>query len=711
MKFVFWFAAASVVVGIADVASAADMAAKARSVSTYDPCGVARFNGAYLGGNAGAVAYTALRLDQDHFLADPAEYSSSRIGVTGGIQAGYDRQSCNNVLGIVADWNWADTAANTRLIPNLASGIDTSARSRMNWFSSVRARAGLAVNDTLLYVTGGVAAAQIESTFTNAQAGVFDGSLKVDRVRWGLAAGAGAEFALRDNWSLNAEVLYLQFQQGTDTRPARSPVRNVAFTSNDSAWVTRVGVNYRWDQPVAPVATSKVRGVAPTGPCGPARFNGGYVGGNAGALSYTALRGDRDGGFSADNGDYSATATGFAMGAQIGWDWQGCNALLGAVADWSWTGLDAKARIQPNGAGATFDRSAAGRMDWFSTIRARSGLVVDDVLVYVTGGLAGAKLRSTVVDVNLGNNDRVSFSDIRIGLTGGVGAEFALTGGWGVNTELLYMQFRRSENTFIDSFGRKPAQVDNHDSAWVSRVGLNYRWDTLSRAATGPTPRSPVRSCGASRFDGGYIGGNVGAIRRTSLTHDQDQYLSDNAEYTGTAGGMTAGAQAGFDWQSCSKVFGVVADWNWADAATHVGVYPNNRAVVDRSIRSNMKWFSSLRTRAGAAVDDTLVYLTGGVALANVKSTVTNIGTFIVDTHEQFSFENTRVGWVGGVGAERAIANGWSVNGEVLYVQFRKNNQLLRSPDSGNVVFNFENYDSAWIGRVGMNYRWGANAN
>lgn len=102
-------------------------------------------------------------------------------------------------------------------------------------------------------------------------------------------------------------------------------------------------------------------------------------------------------------------------------------------------------------------------MDWFSTICARSGLVVDDVLVYVTGGLAGAKLRSTVVDVNLGNNDRVSFSDIRIGLTGGVGAEFALTGGWGVNTELLYMQFRRSENTFIDLFGRKPAQVDNHD--------------------------------------------------------------------------------------------------------------------------------------------------------------------------------------------------------------------------------------------------------
>ena len=31
-------------------------------------------------------------------------------------------------------------------------------------------------------------------------------------------------------------------------------------------------------------------------------------------------------------------------------------------------------------------------MDWFSTIRGRAGLVVDDSLIYVTGGLAAAKI-------------------------------------------------------------------------------------------------------------------------------------------------------------------------------------------------------------------------------------------------------------------------------------------------------------------------------
>ena len=64
MKITVWFAVAGAALGIQGVASAADIA-KARPAPTYNPCSNARFGGAYLGGNAGAIAYAATRSDRD----------------------------------------------------------------------------------------------------------------------------------------------------------------------------------------------------------------------------------------------------------------------------------------------------------------------------------------------------------------------------------------------------------------------------------------------------------------------------------------------------------------------------------------------------------------------------------------------------------------------------------------------------------------------
>ena len=300
-----------------------------------------------------------------------------------------------------------------------------------------------------------------------------------------------------------------------------------------------------------------MQGVAPGYPCGPSRFNGGYVGGNAGAVSTTALRQDRDG-FIGSGGDYSATGIGFTAGGQLGWDWQSCNMLLGIVADWNWTNADTVQRQNPNN-NVVFDQSIKTKMDWFSTIRARAGLVVDDTLIYVTGGLAAADIETTLTNRTTFLNEQHSFSDTRWGFAGGVGAEFALSGGWSLNTELLYLQF--SKNTDTSTAGSRFAQdfsFENQDSAWISRAGLNYRWDN----AVANVSANSASPCGPARFSGGYIGGNAGGIRRTSLNIDQDDFSDASSQITGVRGGATAGAQAGYDWQSCRKVFGIVADLN-----------------------------------------------------------------------------------------------------------------------------------------------------
>ncbi len=101
-------------VALATPSFAADMPVKARAPAAA-VCGN-QFNGFYLGGNVGAVAYTATRTDIDGTFIDNSDFSANKIGATAGVQAGYDWQFCNKLFGVVADWNWSDTKANTQVI-------------------------------------------------------------------------------------------------------------------------------------------------------------------------------------------------------------------------------------------------------------------------------------------------------------------------------------------------------------------------------------------------------------------------------------------------------------------------------------------------------------------------------------------------------------------------------------------------------------------
>ena len=671
----FGVAVASVALSVTGQASAADVPVKAARVAAYNPCGVARFTGFYVGGNVGANAYTAHRKDLDGFLDDNSAWTATDIAPTAGVQVGYDWQSCNKVFGVVADWNWTNAKTTTLDEPN--DPPTNSIESKMRWFSTLRARAGLAVNDTLFYVTGGVAAARIETTITDPPVTFSD-----SKTRWGAVGGVGAEFALANNWSLNTEVLYMQFAKQSETFTTPGGTR-FAFDLSDSAWVGRLGLNYRWGNPHAAYAAAMpVKGAASLGPCGPSRFNGGYIGGNVGASAYTAHRNDTDG-FLFDNSGWTATSISPTAGVQAGYDWQSCNKVFGVVTDWNWTNAKATTTIEPNSPPVS---SIESQMNWFGTIRGRAGLAVNDTLVYVTGGVAAAQIKTTIAE----SPDSFTFDKTRWGVVGGAGAEFALGNNWSVNTEVLYMQFAK-QNVTITRGGFQSA-FDLNDSAWVGRLGLNYRWGNpqAAYAAARPGP------CGPSRFNGGYVGGNIGGNSYTGHHSDLDGLHTDNAGWSEINIAATAGVQAGYDWQSCNKVFGVVADLNWTNAKTDTPDNPNGSLNGDTT-RSQMRGFGTIRGRAGLAVNDTLVYVTGGVAAAQIK-------TAIIEAPDSFSFSKTRWGVVGGAGAEFALGNNWSVNTEVLYMQFAK--QSVTFTDSSTNVNTFDFNDSAWIGRVGLNYRW-----
>src|SRR5438128_12685562 len=88
------------------------------------------------------------------------------------------------------------------------------------------------------------------------------------------------------------------------------------------------------------------------------------------------------------------------------------------------------------------------------------------------------------------------------------------------------------------------------------------------------------------------------------------------------SGGLFGG-QVGFNWQTGPVVWGVEADWQWANQTdTTCGglcgnlVVPGVVTIVGVANTTNVyqkfKWFSTARARVGCANDGALIYFTGG---------------------------------------------------------------------------------------------------
>jgi outer membrane immunogenic protein len=220
-------------------AMAADIPTKAPAARP--PCAAAWWQGGYIGVNGGGVNYTANRTDQDEALFDVATYVQKKWGGLVGGQVGYNWTNCNTFWGMEIDGSWSNTKVTTLLAPE-NNGDDIRITSRLNALVTGRARAGAALDKLLLYVTGGVAAARINTTWTN-----FDDVAQIKEWRWGWVAGFGTEWAVTDRISLRSEVLYVDFVDRQHRVPFGSSDSFANFTHSDSAWIARVGLNVKFD--------------------------------------------------------------------------------------------------------------------------------------------------------------------------------------------------------------------------------------------------------------------------------------------------------------------------------------------------------------------------------------------------------------------------------------------------------------------------------
>jgi outer membrane immunogenic protein len=221
-----------------------------------------------------------------------------------------------------------------------------------------------------------------------------------------------------------------------------------------------------------------------------AQFGGFYIGGFVGGAFYDHRWNDRDAWTSENDDDLhrsnvNAQKSGFIGGVQGGYNWQTNCTVFGIQVDYGWSSIDANVLETDADTGAALDTlTVSSRLRGLGTVRARTGVVVDNLMLYVTGGLAFANFRrsATQTDVGLGVSEIFASNKTKWGWTLGVGTEWQVWGNWSIQSEVLYAHFEKDETTFlcVAAFTcGAPGELkrfDHHDSVWVTKIGLNYRF-------------------------------------------------------------------------------------------------------------------------------------------------------------------------------------------------------------------------------------------
>ena len=172
-------------------------------------------------------------------------------GGFGGGQMGYNWQGFPGtpwlVAGVEADIQGSGIADKVVNVPG------ETFENSLDWFGTVRGRAGYATGGTLIYVTGGLAFGGLMQ-HTEDKSFTPPATYKSDSTVGGYVLGGGVEYRFNPSWSLKAEYQYLNFGKndpGLVSGPRGAPPTMAAdlnTVSDDAFHTVRVGLNY-WISP------------------------------------------------------------------------------------------------------------------------------------------------------------------------------------------------------------------------------------------------------------------------------------------------------------------------------------------------------------------------------------------------------------------------------------------------------------------------------
>ena len=220
--------------GFAQAASAADMPTKA-PVKAAPVAAPYNWTGLYLGVEGGYAWGSSVQFFTAGGGGTTDRYNIN--GWAGGGTLGYNWQVQQWVLGIETDFSGSHISGNTGTTATYGCG--TGCSTNVSSFGTLRGRLGYAWNNVLLYGTGGLAYADIESNLNSGT---------VSNWRAGWIAGAGAEYGFAPHWSAKLEWIYAAFSsyQWTNVTNANYACTGLNCSTDAKFSVFRAGLNYRF---------------------------------------------------------------------------------------------------------------------------------------------------------------------------------------------------------------------------------------------------------------------------------------------------------------------------------------------------------------------------------------------------------------------------------------------------------------------------------
>lgn len=165
-------------------------------------------------------------------------------------------------------------------------------------------------------------------------------------------------------------------------------------------------------------------------------------------------------------------ADGFAAGVGAAYNWQAGPWVLGIETDIS--ASDIKGSLSNDSSLFDCVPGCSIKAQWFGTTRLRIGYAIGNLLPYITGGLAYARIRADFSNTKVNESGSSTKTDAVFG----AGLEWMINSQWSAKVEYLHFDF----GSF--NYSKDFASVAGPGTAEASmrfdtvRAGINYRFST-----------------------------------------------------------------------------------------------------------------------------------------------------------------------------------------------------------------------------------------